>query len=223
MHAMEGAAGNGKKVDSAEKTRDDESSRSSPKVPQSQQNGAALPEETAAAPTTIECLRSTSIKKEPLCDSEPEVAGKSLSSAETMQQKPVVSRCTKSETEGNRKRKSTNGQLSSNGNSTPKKFCIEQREQYISSLVGCEKVTAEELAARADQLRAEVQVNIVFRCFPLDLICSNNSRIIHLNRLIEEKNKNNIRCFQFYLIYTNDSRIACLYQLLEKNKDSFTF
>ncbi|XP_033300624.1 uncharacterized protein LOC117205904 isoform X1 [Bombus bifarius] len=157
MHAMEGAAGNGKKVDSAEKTRDDESSRSSPKVPQSQQNGAALPEETAAAPTTIECLRSTTIKKEPLCDSEPEVAGKSLSSAETMQQKPVVSRCSKSETEGSRKRKSTDGQLSSNGNSTPKKFCIEQREQYISSLVGCEKVTAEELAARADQLRAEVQ------------------------------------------------------------------
>ncbi|XP_071856319.1 uncharacterized protein isoform X1 [Bombus fervidus] len=157
MHAMEGAAGNGKKVDSAEKTRDDESSRSSPKVPQSQQNGAALPEETAAAPTTIECLRSTSIKKEPLCDSEPEVASKSLSSAETMQQKPVVSRCTKSETEGSRKRKSTDGQLSSNGNSTPKKFCTEQREQYISSLVGCEKVTAEELAARADQLRAEVQ------------------------------------------------------------------
>ncbi|XP_043579154.1 uncharacterized protein LOC122566243 isoform X1 [Bombus pyrosoma] len=157
MHAMEGAAGNGKKVDSAEKTRDDELSRSSPKVPQSQQNGAALPEETAAAPTTIECLRSTSIKKEPLCDSEPEVASKSLSSAETMQQKPVVSRCTKSETEGSRKRKSTDGQLSSNGNSTPKKFCTEQREQYISSLVGCEKVTAEELAARADQLRAEVQ------------------------------------------------------------------
>ncbi|XP_060812547.1 uncharacterized protein LOC132905357 isoform X1 [Bombus pascuorum] len=156
MHAMEGTAGNGKKVDSAEKTRDDESSRSSPKVPQSQQNGAALPEETAAAPTTIECLRSSSIKNE-LCDSESEVASKSLSSAETTQQKPVVSRCTKSETEGSRKRKSTDGQMSSNGNSTPKKFCTEQREQYISSLVGCEKVTAEELAARADQLRAEVQ------------------------------------------------------------------
>ncbi|CAK9799913.1 hypothetical protein ANTQUA_LOCUS2287 [Anthophora quadrimaculata] len=158
MHAMEGAAGNGKKVDSAEKTREDESSRASPKVPQNQQNGAALPEETAAAPaTTVECLRSASIKKEPLCDSEPEVTGKSLSSGETVQQKPVASRCSKSETVGGRKRKSTDGQLSSNGNSTPKKFCLEQREQYISSLVGCEKVTAEELAARADQLRAEVQ------------------------------------------------------------------
>ncbi|XP_017766460.1 PREDICTED: uncharacterized protein LOC108555350 isoform X2 [Eufriesea mexicana] len=156
MHAMEGAAGNGKKVDSAEKTRDDESSRASPKVPQNQQNGAALPEETAAAPATIECLRSASIKKEPLCDSEPEAASKSLS-AEAAQQKPVTSRSTKSATEGSRKRKSTDGQLSSNGNSTPKKFCMEQREQYISSLVGCEKVTAEELAARADQLRAEVQ------------------------------------------------------------------
>ncbi|XP_061929080.1 uncharacterized protein LOC108001103 isoform X2 [Apis cerana] len=157
MHAMEGAAGNGKKVDSAEKTRDDESSRASPKVPQNQQNGAALPEETATAPTTIECLRSASIKKEPLCDSEPEAAGKSLSSAKTVQQKPAESRCTKSKTEGSRKRKSTDGQLSSNGNSTSKKLCMEQREQYISSLVGCEKVTAEELAARADQLRAEVQ------------------------------------------------------------------
>ncbi|KAK9307787.1 hypothetical protein QLX08_002019 [Tetragonisca angustula] len=156
---MEGAAGNGKKVDdSTEKTRDDESSRASPKVPQNQQNGAALPEETAAAPASIECLRSAPIKKESLCDSEPEVTGKNLSAAETMQQKPVASRGAKSETEsGGRKRKLTDGQLSSNGNSTPKKFCIEQREQYISSLVGCEKVTAEELAARADQLRAEVQ------------------------------------------------------------------
>lgn len=157
MHAMEGAAGNGKKVDSAEKTRDDESSRASPKVPQNQQNGAALPEETAAAPATIECLRSASIKKEPLCDSEPEAASKSLSLAKTVQQKPAESRCTKTKTEGSRKRKSTDGQLSSNGNSTSKKLCMEQREQYISSLVGCEKVTAEELAARADQLRAEVQ------------------------------------------------------------------
>ena len=162
MHAMEGAAGNGKKVDDpTEKSRDDESSRASPKVPQNQQNGAALPEETAAAPATIECLRSAPIKKESLCDSEPEVTGKNHSAAaETMQQKPVASRGAKSETEGGRKRKLTDGQLSSNGNSTPKKFCIEQREQYISSLVGCEKVTAEELAARADQLRAEVQVNI---------------------------------------------------------------
>lgn len=157
MHAMEGAAGNGKKVDSAEKTRDDESSRSSPKVPQSQQNGAALPEETAAAPTTIERVQSTLIKEELNCDSESEVASKSLSSAEKMQQKSVVSRCTKSGTEGSRKRKSTEGQLSSNGNSTPKKLCTEQREQYISSLVGCEKVTTEELAARAVELRAEVQ------------------------------------------------------------------
>nr|XP_012136887.1 PREDICTED: uncharacterized protein LOC100882946 isoform X4 [Megachile rotundata] len=161
MHAMEGAAGNGKKVDSAEKTReDDTTSRASPKVPQNQQNGAALPEETAAAPATVECLRSSSIKKEPQCDSEPEVTAKSRSSADTAQQKPVASRCAKSETEGGgggRKRKSTDGQLSSNGNSTPKKFCLEQREQYISSLVGCEKVTTDELAARADQLRAEVQ------------------------------------------------------------------
>lgn len=159
MHAMEGAAGNGKKVDSAEKTREDDSSRASPKVPQSQQNGAALPEETAAAPGALECIRSSaSIKKEPLCDSETEGTCKNATSAEAAQQKSATSRCAKSETEGgSRKRKSTDGQLPSNGNSTPKKFCHEQREQYITSLVGCEKVTAEELAARADQLRAEVQ------------------------------------------------------------------
>ncbi|XP_076674736.1 uncharacterized protein LOC143372458 isoform X3 [Andrena cerasifolii] len=159
MHAMEGAAGNGKKVDSAEKTREDDSSRASPKVPQSQQNGAALPEETAAAPGTLECIRSSaSIKKEPLCDSESEGTCKNATSAEAAQQKSAASRCAKSETEGgSRKRKSTDGQLPSNGNSAPKKFCHEQREQYITSLVGCEKVTAEELAARADQLRAEVQ------------------------------------------------------------------
>ncbi|KAG7208995.1 hypothetical protein KM043_015162 [Ampulex compressa] len=155
MHAMEGAAGNGKKVDSAEKTREEDSSRASPKVPQNQQNGAALPEETAAAPASVECLRSASIKKEPLCDSEAEMTAKAHP-VEASQQK-VSSRCAKSESVGGRKRKSTDGQLSSNGNSAPKKFCLEQREQYISSLVGCEKVTAEELAARADQLRAEVQ------------------------------------------------------------------
>lgn len=167
MHAMEGVAGNGKKVDSAEKTReDDTSSRASPKVPQSQQNGAALPEETAAAPATLECLRSSaSIKKEPLCDSENEAAGKN-SGAENASQKTVAASRAKTETVGasGRKRKSTDGQLPPNGNSTPKKFCNEQREQYITSLVGCEKVTAEELAARADQLRAEVQVRRKNNC-----------------------------------------------------------
>ncbi|KAK2586245.1 hypothetical protein KPH14_001502 [Odynerus spinipes] len=161
MHAMEGAGGNGKKVDAAEKTREDDSSRASPKVPQNQQNGAALPEETAAASTTTaDRLRSSSIKKEPLCDSESESPGKTLASSDGTQQKAVSTRSlNKSDMggEGGRKRKSTDRQLSSNGSSAPKKFCIEQREQYISSLVGCEKVTADELAARADELRAEVQ------------------------------------------------------------------
>lgn len=161
MHAMEGAGGNGKKVDAAEKTREDDSSRASPKVPQNQQNGAALPEETAAASTTTaDRLRSSSIKKEPLCDSESESPGKSLPSSDSAQQKSVSTRSlNKSDVvaEGGRKRKSTDRQLPSNGSSAPKKFCIEQREQYISSLVGCEKVTADELAVRADQLRAEVQ------------------------------------------------------------------
>lgn len=161
MHAMEGAGGNGKKVDAAEKTREDDSSRASPKVPQNQQNGAALPEETAAASTTTaDRLRSSSIKKEPLCDSESESPGKSVASSGGTQQKSVSGRSHKKSditAEGSRKRKSTDRQLSTNGSSAAKKFCIEQREQYILSLVGCEKVTADELAARADELRAEVQ------------------------------------------------------------------
>lgn len=160
MHAMEGSGGNGKKVDAAEKTREEDSSRTSPKVPQNQQNGAALPEETAAASTTTaDRLRSSSIKKEPLCDTDLETAGKSLSSSDGSQQKErAPMRSLKPEiAESGRKRKSTDGQLSSNGNSAPKKFCLEQREQYISFVVGCEKLNADELAVRADQLRAEVQ------------------------------------------------------------------
>ncbi|KAF7406475.1 hypothetical protein HZH68_005844 [Vespula germanica] len=160
MHAMEGSGGNGKKVDAAEKTREEDSSRTSPKVPQNQQNGAALPEETAAASTTTaDRLRSSSIKKEPLCDTDLETAGKALSSSDGSQQKErAPTRSLKSEVaESSRKRKSTDGQLSSNGNSAPKKFCLEQREQYISFVVGCEKLSADELAVRADQLRAEVQ------------------------------------------------------------------
>lgn len=61
MHAMESSGGGGgnDKKDSNVK-HEDEDSRKSPKVPQSQQNGAALPEETASADRNLlHCPGST--------------------------------------------------------------------------------------------------------------------------------------------------------------------
>lgn len=168
---MEGAGGNGKKVDAAERMRDDESSRASPKVPQNQQNGAALPEETAAASATIDRIRSSTVKKEPLSDVEA-IDVRGLSFTETPEQKTTTSHEPKSEITAtvSRKRRSTEEKLSTNGN-VLKKPRFEQREQFLSSLVGCDKVTAEELGARADQLRADLQVSlnlteyeIIFHC-----------------------------------------------------------
>ena len=55
----------------------------------------------------------------------------------------------------------TSGTLlpASNGSSLPKKMCLEQREQFITSIIGSsEKLTAEQLASKAEQLKAEVQV-----------------------------------------------------------------
>lgn len=53
--------------------------------------------------------------------------------------------------------------MSSNGNPcAPKKLCSDQREQYINSLIGSDKFTAEQLANKAEQLRAEVQVNHLY-------------------------------------------------------------
>ncbi|XP_011308873.1 uncharacterized protein [Fopius arisanus] len=53
-----------------------------------------------------------------------------------------------------RKRKSTEESFA-NGN--PKRICFEQRERFIDSLVGCDRISPEELATRADELRSEVQ------------------------------------------------------------------
>lgn len=73
MHAMDATSGggNGKKATGDSHTtdpklEDEEDSRKSPKVPQSQQNGAALPEETASSDRNIS-LRipsTTPLKKE---------------------------------------------------------------------------------------------------------------------------------------------------------------
>ncbi|XP_066595698.1 uncharacterized protein [Prorops nasuta] len=147
MHAMEGgAAGNGKKLENEKLRVGDVDHPVSPKVPQSQQNGAALPEETAVA--TADRLRTTSIKKEPVDKDE--------------DQKPhqkLLTRSQKDESSTRKRKANDSHQLSTNGSSGPagKKSCLEQREQFISSLVGSDKVSPEELAARADQLRAEVQ------------------------------------------------------------------
>ncbi|KAI4500081.1 hypothetical protein M0802_004951 [Mischocyttarus mexicanus] len=193
MHAIEcSGGGSGKRVDAAEKSRDEDTSRTSPKVPQNQQNGAALPEETAAASTTTaDRLRSSSIKKEPLYDSElvETTTRKVLSSPDDCSQQKeqrAPTRSLKSDLVENlgRKRKSTEGQLSSNGNSTIKKFCLEQREreQYISFAVGCEKLSPDELAAKADQLRGEVQaLDQLARCKEMEW-----NEILCMRKLKEE-------------------------------------
>ncbi|KAH0561335.1 uncharacterized protein LOC123265929 isoform X2 [Cotesia glomerata] len=145
MHAMECASSPGNKTVNDKK---DDTTGDSPKVPQSRQNGAALPEETATAASVttgrvkVERIQNSLVKKERQSDDEDcsQVKKKSrvLPSKET------------------RKRRSTDEtNFSTNGN--PKRICFEQRERFIDSLVGCDRISAEELATRADELRAEVQ------------------------------------------------------------------
>ncbi|CAD6235101.1 GSCOCG00007806001-RA-CDS [Cotesia congregata] len=145
MHAMECASSPGNKTVNDKK---DDTTGDSPKVPQSRQNGAALPEETATATSVttgrvkVERIQNSLVKKERQSDDEDcsQVKKKSrvLPSKET------------------RKRRSTDEtNFSTNGN--PKRICFEQRERFIDSLVGCDRISAEELATRADELRAEVQ------------------------------------------------------------------
>ncbi|XP_057322720.1 uncharacterized protein LOC130666081 isoform X2 [Microplitis mediator] len=145
MHAMECASSPGNKTVNDKK---DDTTGDSPKVPQNRQNGAALPEETTtpASVTTgrvkVERLANSLVKKERQSDDED-------SSQVKKKSRTVASKET-------RKRRSTDEtSFSTNGN--PKRICFEQRERFIDSLVGCDRITAEELATRADELRAEVQ------------------------------------------------------------------
>ncbi|XP_046427693.1 uncharacterized protein LOC124183344 isoform X4 [Neodiprion fabricii] len=55
-----------------------------------------------------------------------------------------------------KKRRSTD-EIMQNSNGSSKRACLEQREELISSIVGGDKITTEELAVRAEQLRAELQ------------------------------------------------------------------
>lgn len=155
MDSASTSPGNGKTVNDSKKGNGETGSGDSPKVPQNRQNGAALPEETATAATAgrvkVErhVVGAAPVKKENHSDSEdlPEVRKKLRAS-------------TKDASAALRKRRSTEDNFSSNGGS--KRICFEQREIYIDSLVGCERISSDELASRADELRAEVQVCIVF-------------------------------------------------------------
>lgn len=165
---MEGAAESRRKVDTAE---DDKTSRSSPspKVPQSQQNGAALPEETAAAPTASVGRGRPKKKDEPRCDTKTVdtkdrqlLAGTSQQNATTSGDDVVQLRHVKagSEPVEIKKRKSTNGQLVSLGNPRKKFRDNYTREEYISRIVG-DNESVEDLMAKADRLRADILVSAV--------------------------------------------------------------
>lgn len=161
MHAMEGATeGRRRQVDTAEDDKTAKSSSSS-EIPQSQQNGAALPEETAAAPTaTVSRVRTKRKTESPdtetpdtknrqlLADASQKVAAASGSNV-TQHHSKVAS-----ESVDNKKRKSTNGQLSVNPR---KKFCNEdEREEYISQIIGSDNETVDVLMEKADRLRADI-------------------------------------------------------------------
>ncbi|XP_020293009.1 uncharacterized protein LOC109859306 isoform X1 [Pseudomyrmex gracilis] len=170
MHAMEGAVENRRNVNTAE---DDKSANdtlpSSPKIPQNQQNGAALPEETAAAPATVashahpkkETIAKKAEKtKSSRSDAEtPDTKNRQLLASTSQEKiKSVVAqqRPTSAEpVEAIKKRKSTNGQLSVVGNPR-KKLCVDKREEYILEVVGDDNDTIDELVARANELKAEI-------------------------------------------------------------------
>ncbi|XP_018349640.1 PREDICTED: serine-rich adhesin for platelets-like isoform X2 [Trachymyrmex septentrionalis] len=164
MHAMEGATESKRKVDTAE---DDKTSRSSPspKVPQSQQNGAALPEETAAAPTAS-VGRPRKKKDDSRCDTEtPNTKGRQLLASTSRQSVTTSSDVVQprrhikagSEPVEIRKRKSTLQVSPHSGNPPKKKFRDNYtREEYISNIVGDDNESIEDLVAKADRLRADI-------------------------------------------------------------------
>ncbi|XP_033212791.1 WD repeat-containing protein 87-like isoform X2 [Belonocnema kinseyi] len=155
MHAIDGNGANVKKVESAEKKEEEDHSRQSPQVPQSQQNGAALPEETAAA--AADRLQSSVVKQESYAET-PSDPTKKSTTVTALPKQQEDSRTFRSDDRGSRKRRSTEEALSTNGSTNSKKICIDQRQQLVSSLItGYENATAEELASRADVLRAELQ------------------------------------------------------------------
>lgn len=165
---MEGAAeGRRRQVDTAEDDKTPKSSSSS-EIPQSQQNGAALPEETAAAPAaTVSRVRTKRKAESPDVEETPETKSGQLLASNcplSSRQKVAVASGSnvtqhhaKVESVESKKRKSTNGQLSVNPR---KKFCNEdEREEYISQIVGNDNETVNVLMVKADRLRADIAVS----------------------------------------------------------------
>lgn len=159
MHAMDensSVVANTKNMKATEKKEDDDFSRQSPQVPQNQQNGAALPEETVTAAT--ERLHSSAVKEEPLQDTITDLSKKSSTDLTSLTKHVEDTKIIRTDERANRKRRSTDEMPSANGNANTKRICLEQREQLVSSLItGYENASADELATRADCLRAELQ------------------------------------------------------------------
>lgn len=142
MHPMDSATttlGN----DNGKKSSD--SSKDSSKISPSRQNGKTFPAETVS-PTeqssTDRKITSGIVKKEnSTTDGEDEL----------LDFKRKKRNCNDS-----RKRQAAEDMA----NESTKKICFEQRERFIDSLIGCDRIaTAEELEFRADELAAEVKVN----------------------------------------------------------------
>lgn len=91
----------------------------------------------------------------------PSLQSQMLQQQQLQQQREELQHSAGRETRKRRSAELLSSNSSSNGNPcTSKKICSDQREQYINSLIGSDKFTAEQLASKAEQLRAEVQVNL---------------------------------------------------------------
>lgn len=148
------------------------------KVPQKQHNNAALPEETASIATNSH-KEVKSEQSEPENDTTPKLdTSRMLIGAQnhvnTNHANGLLNPVNNSKNNDLHKRHQ-NGQkrrlaqniktpmnlnAKSNGLSTSKKMCLEQREQFIISLMGVSAdkyVTVDQLSVKADQLKSEIQ------------------------------------------------------------------
>lgn len=166
-----GTEGRRRQVDTAEENDEKTPKTSSSEIPQSQQNGAALPEETAAAPTATASRVRVKRKAESPDTETSSTKSRQLLAGTSRQKVAVASNVTQRqgkaasvESVENKKRKSTNGQLSVNPR---KKFCNDdEREEYISQIVGNDNETVDVLMVRADRLRADILVSLFLSKLP---------------------------------------------------------
>lgn len=196
MHAMEGAIESKKKVSTAEDNKPPKTtSPSSSKVPQNQQNGAALPEETAAASTTaVDRVRT---KKEPVKDEVQEdvemsdTKSKQLLVAGTSRQKDssisnaIAKGFKKLFEEEMKKRKASEVTLSALG-TRRKKICVEdEREKYISEVIGDDNKTLPELITKANQLQNDMKVSVRRRDFSFAFLYNVYVMFLYICRISE--------------------------------------